>query len=76
MALGSVGRVTLLEALKESASDQVLRPRASDGTEAQLVYFAFTDDESAFLSELELVDLVPLLERWCQDRRAEMKDVH
>lgn len=41
-------------------------------TKARLSFFAISDDteEVAFLTEMPVAELVPLMERWCAERRA------
>jgi len=63
--------MTLLEALVEATQTQPITV-----THARLAFFAFGDGETAYLSELENEDLLPLLEEWCAARRAEMGRVH
>lgn len=44
---------------------------------ARLAHFAFTEKgDSAFITELEVEELVPLLEDWCRARRAEIGPVN
>ncbi len=67
--------MTLLDALAEVVNSQQLKSIRSsrDGEQARLVHFAFDDKGGiAFLSELEVEELVPLLEDWCKARRVEM----
>lgn len=63
----------LLEALVSSVQDK--EPKVPG---ANMVYFAFSEDgdENAFLSEIELDELVPMLEEWCKRQRQEMRLVH
>lgn len=64
----------LLDSLIKVVESQQLQGIVThDGRVARLVHFAFTDDgQTAFLSEIETEELVPLLEQWCAARRAEM----
>lgn len=64
--------MNLLEALVDS-----VKPNGRI-TNARAAFFAFADDseESAFLSELPVEELVPLLERWCREQRMNMGAVH
>jgi len=66
--------MTLLEALAKTVES------AGKGSipGAKIAYFAFSDDgdESAFLSEIEVDELIPLLERWCKNRRQKGGLVH
>ena len=68
----------LLNSLVEVIESQQLKGiRArEDGEVARLVHFAFDENgNNAYLSELELEELVPLLEEWCKQRRIEMGTV-
>lgn len=58
--------MTLLEALVETT-------KGCSVSHARLVHLAFSEDSDAYLSQIELEELVPLLERWCSARRAEME---
>ena len=65
--------MTLLEALVDS-----MKFRGPGVTHAKMVFFAFATNDGdeltgdfAYLSEVELDELVPLLEDWCKARRAE-----
>ncbi|MCR4301795.1 MAG: hypothetical protein NUV51_09310 [Sulfuricaulis sp.] len=64
--------MTLLDALAAGVKDIGVRRR---GVDARLVHFAFTEEESAYLSEIDLDELVPMLEDWCRQRRTEMGTV-
>lgn len=68
----------LLDALTKVVKSQQLGGiRAKENGEvARLAYFAFADGDGAFISELELDELVPLLEEWCRNRRIEMGQVN
>lgn len=58
----------LLDALVAAA-----RAKPMGITHARMVHFAIADDKDvAFLSEIELEELVPVIEEWCRQRRAEM----
>lgn len=61
--------MTLLEALV--ADIKAKRPGI---THARMVYFAVGDDtdDIAYLSEITLKELIPLIERWLVDVRAEI----
>ena len=55
----------LLERLVEAFTD---RPAVSG---ARLVVIAFGETEgSAYISEINLNELIPLVEKWCSDARA------
>ncbi len=62
--------MTLLEALVETTKQH------SSVRDARMAYFAFSDNENAFISEIELEELVLLLEEWCRQQRFEMKPVN
>ena len=69
--------MTLLEALAKAVDGKEIHVQAADGEIARTVFFVFTEiGDSAFLSEVELEELVPLLEKWCQEQRFEMGRVH
>jgi hypothetical protein len=58
----------LLQTLKDSLAN------CSGIVNARTVHFVFdSNDDVAFLSEIAIEDLVPLLEDWCQHQRQEMK---
>jgi hypothetical protein len=69
----------LLDALVEVVESQQMKgiKAREDGEVARLAYFAFIGEgDVAYLSELELDELVPLLEDWCKNRRVEMGRVN
>jgi hypothetical protein len=65
----------LLDALVEVVGSlKGIKTRENDI--ARLVHSAFDENsDNAYLSELELEELVPLLEEWCKQRRIEMGTV-
>lgn len=66
----------LLDALMKAVEGTDIHVQDMNGEIARTVIFVFTDeDESAFVSELETEELVPLLERWCTMKRKEMGSI-
>lgn len=65
--------MTLLEALVKATEKTEVHVKNKAGELARTVFFVFTEDgESAFLSEVAMDELVPLLEKWCAEQRVEM----
>lgn len=64
--MGWVETMTLFDALATLAN------KAGGVTGARMTFIAISDnaEEVAFLTEMPLAELVPLIERWCAERRA------
>jgi len=64
----------LLDALVKAAEGKDIHVRSmTTGEVARTVVFVFMEDGSnAFISEVAEDELVPLLEKWCGDKRAAM----